>query len=345
MKNFFTLIFIFISVSVLFSQTGETTSFSLLDLAFNARSNALGTDFITVKDKDLNLGVSNPSLYNSLMHNQSSFSQALLAGGINYGMVNYAKSLDSNRTLSANIRYVNYGEMVRRDEAGTDLGKFHPAEFVFGVGGGKQINPYLSVGTNINLLYSQLASYNSLGVSIDIGGAYYIKKKQLLITALVKNAGIQLKKYTDNNKEILPAELQMGISYKLEHAPFRFSLLGHHLNRWDITYVNQSIQAKVDPLTGQLQEIKLPSFMEKLGRHFTYQCELLLSKSFNLRFGYDYHRRQEMKLEQRPGMSGFSFGVGLNFKRLTIDYGCAVYSSSGFNNMLTLKTDLSLWKK
>lgn len=344
MKLFFSIIFI-LCTSFLFSQTGGKTSFSLLDLAFNARSNALGTDFITVKDKDLNLGVSNPSLYNSLMHNQSSFSQALLAGGINYGMVNYAKSIDSNRTVSANIRYVNYGEMVRRDEAGTDIGKFHPAEFIFGVGGGKQINPYLSVGTNINLLYSQLDSYNSLGVSIDIGGAYYIKKKQLLITALVKNAGIQLKKYTEDKKEILPAELQMGVSYKLEHAPFRFSLLGHHLNTWNITYIDSSVKPKIDPLTGALQENQLPSFLEKLGRHFTYQCELLLSNSFNLRFAYDFHRRQEMKLEQRPGLSGFSFGVGMNFKRLTIDYGCAVYSSSGFNNILTLKTNLSLWKK
>ena len=345
MKHFLILSFVLFSVWTSSAQTGGTTTFSLLDLSYNARSIALGTDFISIKDKDLNLGVSNPSLYNSTMDKQFSFNQALLAGGINYGMVNYAKSLDSNRTVSGNIRYINYGEMVRRDEAGVDLGTFRPAEFILGVGGAKQLNPYLSIGTNVNLLYSQLASYSSLGVAVDIAGTYYNKKKQFLVTALVKNAGLQLKKYTTENKEILPVEFQMAISYKLEHAPFRFSLLGHHLNTWDITYVDPTIQPTTDPLTGELVPVVLPSFMEKLGRHFTYQVELLLTKSFNLRFAYDYHRRQEMKLEQRPGVAGFSFGVGLNFKRLHIDYGLAVFSASGFNNMLTLRTDLSKWKK
>jgi hypothetical protein len=345
MKHFLILSFVFFSVWISFAQTGGSTTFSLLDLSYNARSTALGTDFISIKDKDLNLGVSNPSLYNSTMDKQFSFNQAFLAGGINYGMVNYAKSLDSNRTVAGNIRYINYGEMTRRDEAGVDLGTFRPAEFVFGVGGAKQINPYLSIGTNVNLLYSQLANYSSLGISVDIAGTYYNKKKQFLVTALVKNAGLQLKKYTTENKEILPVELQMAVSYKLEHAPFRFSLLGHHLNMWDITYVDPTIQPTIDLLTGETVPVVLPKFTEKLARHFTYQVELLLTKSFNLRFAYDYHRRQEMKFVQRPGVAGFSFGVGLNFKRLNIDYGLAVYSASGFNNMLTLRTDLSKWKK
>ena len=345
MKHFFILSFVFFSVWISSAQTGGSSTFSLLDLSYNARSTALGTDFISIKDKDLNFGVSNPSLYNSTMDKQFSFNQALLAGGINYGMVNYAKSLDSNRTVSGNIRYINYGEMTRRDEGGRDLGKFRPAEFIFGVGGAKQINPYLSIGTNVSLLYSKLADYSSLGVAIDIAGTYYNKTKQFLVTALVKNAGLQLKKYTTDNKEILPVEFQMAVSYKLAHAPFRFSLLGHHLNTWDITYVDPTIQPTIDPLTGETVPVVLPKFTEKLARHFTYQVELLLTKSFNLRFAYDYHRRQEMKLEQRPGVAGFSFGVGLNFKRLNIDYGLAVYSASGFNNMLTLRTDLSKWKK
>jgi len=344
MKYFYLLLLFSFQVEFSSSQIGGKSSFSLLDLSYSGRSTALGTDFITVKDKDLNLGVSNPSLYNSLMHKNISFNQALLSGGINYGMLNYAHSLDSTRTVAANIRYVNYGEMVRRDEAGVDIGTLHPAEFILGVGGAKQLNPFFSIGTNFNLLYSQFDSYNSLAASVDFGGTYYNKAKGFLVTVLAKNVGVQLIKYTEK-KEVLPTELQMGISYKLEHAPFRFSLLGHHLNNWNITYVDPSIQPTLDPLTGELVSIELPSFTEKLGRHFTYQCELLLTKSFNLRFAYDYHRRQEMKLEQRPGLAGFSFGVGLNFKRLVVDYGLAVYSSSGFNNMLTLRTDLSQWKK
>jgi hypothetical protein len=50
-------------------------------------------------------------------------------------------------------------------------------------------------------------------------------------------------------------------------------------------------------------------------------------------------------LEQRPGVAGFTFGVGLYFKRISIDYGFSVFSRAGFNNMLTLSTNLSRWRK
>jgi hypothetical protein len=48
------------------------------------------------------------------------------------------------------------------------------------------------------------------------------------------------------------------------------------------------------------------------------------------------NRRQELKLEQRPGIAGFSFGAGLYFKRFTLDYGIMSYSAAGVQNMLSL---------
>ncbi|MBI1837291.1 MAG: hypothetical protein HYR91_08510 [Flavobacteriia bacterium] len=52
-----------------------------------------------------------------------------------------------------------------------------------------------------------------------------------------------------------------------------------------------------------------------------------------------------MKVNTHPGAAGFSFGIGLYFKRISIDYGFKIFSKAGFNNMLTLTTDLSKWKK
>jgi hypothetical protein len=52
-----------------------------------------------------------------------------------------------------------------------------------------------------------------------------------------------------------------------------------------------------------------------------------------------------MKLEQRPGMAGFTFGVGFYFKKISIDYGFSIFSRAGFNNMLTISTNLSKWRK
>jgi hypothetical protein len=278
------------------------------------------------------------------MHTGLGFNQAIMAGGINYGQFAYGHKLWGG-VLSSHIRYVNYGEFKRTDINGTDLGTFRPFESIFGAGYGRQLNPRISVGGNINFIYSQLESYNAFGMSIDLAGTYTNKNEDLLITALFKNVGAQLDAYNSKNKAPLPAELQMAISYKLPHAPFRFSVLAHHLNNWDLTFNDPNLKPTIDPLTGDTIPVPIAGFGEKLARHFTAQLEILVSKNIHLRTGFDYHRRQEMKVEARPGIAGFSFGAGMCFKRFSIDYGFSIFSRAGFNNMLTLTTHFSDWRK
>lgn len=343
MKQFLLLLGL-ISTCFATGQTGGNTSFALLDLTYNARSAGLGNDFISVKDKDINLGIGNPSLLNEKMHSGLGFNQAILAGGINYGMFAYGHKLWGG-VLSTHIRYVNYGEFRRTDINGNDQGSFKPFESILGAGYGRQLNPRISVGGNLNFIYSILEGYNSFGVSVDLAGTYTHQNENLLVTALFKNAGAQLKSYNGDNRAPLPAELQMALSYKLPHAPFRISVLAHHLNKWDITYNDPNLKPTIDPLTGDTIPVPVAGFGEKLARHFTGQLEILVTKNIHLRTGFDYHRRQEMKLETRPGIAGFSFGVGLYFKRFVVDYGFSIYSRAGFNNMLTLTTQFSDWRK
>ena len=188
-----------------FAQTGGTTTFALLDLTYNARAAGLGNDFISAKDQDINLGLANPSLYNDKMHNTLSVNQALLSGGINYGQVVYGKKLKVG-FLGTSIRYVNYGEFRRTDINGVDQGAFNPFECIIGAGYGKQLNPRISVGTNVNLIYSQLESYSAFGAALDLAGTYTNKNENFLITAMVKNAGIQFKSYYNKLRSPLPAE-------------------------------------------------------------------------------------------------------------------------------------------
>jgi hypothetical protein len=343
MKQLFLLCcLLYVSMSI--GQTGGSTVFGLLDLNYNARSAGLGGNFISVKDQDLNLGVTNPSLLNEKMHTGIGFNQAILAGGINYGMVAHARKLGKG-ILNSHIRYVNYGEFTRMDVQGNAQGTFNPFESIIGAGYGQQLNPRISVGGNINFIYSQLENYNSVGASIDMAGTYTNEEENLLVTALFKNAGTQFKGYTESGRSPLPAQLQMAISYKLPHAPFRFTLLAHHLNKWDITYTDPNLKPKIDPLTGDTIPVKYAGFGEKLARHFTYQLEIIASKNLHFRVAFDYHRRQEMKLEQRPGIAGFSFGAGMYFKRFSLDYGFMIFSRAGFNNMITLTTHFDQWRK
>lgn len=327
------------------AQTGGTNSFAFLNLPYNARSLGLGTDFITVKDQDLNLGVSNPSLINPQMDKHASFSQAFVPGGINFGMASYARTLKKDFTGVGHIRFVDYGKMIRRDEFGNEQGIFKPMDMIVGASVAKPFSPRLSVGASINLIYSQLESYSSLGAALDFAGNYYNEEKEFLVTLLVKNAGYQFKGYTKQKHDPLPVDLQLGISKKLAHAPFRFSVVAHSLNRWDLSYVDPNAKPTIDALTGDTIPVPRAGFIEKVGRHFTFQTEVLISKNLHFRAAFDLQKRQEMKLENRPGASGFSFGLGLYFKRFSLDYGFGIVSRAGFQHMISLTTDLSLWRK
>lgn len=325
--------------SFTFAQFGGTKTYALLDLTYNARSAGLGGGFITVKDKDINSGVSNPSLLNAKMDNHLSLSQAFQAGNINYGMLSYGRALKKDRFISGHLRYVSYGNFQRTEINGANSGQYNPFEYVVGVGFGQQLNPRISVGGNLNLIGSHLESYNSFGMAVDLAGTYTNKKENLLVTAMVKNAGTQFNAYVDQRAS-LPIDFQLGTSYKIKHAPFRFSLIAHHLNQWDLSYNDPTLKPTVDPLTGDTIPVKRAGFGEKLAQHLTIGAEVLVSKNIHLRAGFNYYARQSLKVVSKPGAAGISFGAGFYFKRFTLDYGFVVYSKAGFNHMISLSADI-----
>lgn len=272
-----------------------------------------------------------------------SLSQALHAGRINYGMASFGHAFNDKQVLSASIRYVAYGKMTRTDKNGVEMGTFSPFEYVVGVGYGHQLNPRISVGANLNIIGSHLEVYNSYGTSIDLAGTYLNESETFLVTAMARNIGFQFNAYNDKRAP-LPANFQLGLSYRLKHAPFRFSLIAHHLNKWDLSYNDPNAMPTVDLLSGDTIPVKKAGFFEKFAQHLTYQIEILATKNIHLRAGFNYYSRQSMKLESKPGMAGFSFGAGLYFKKFSIDYGFSIYSKAGFNNIITISTNFNRQK-
>jgi hypothetical protein len=329
------------------AQIGGLTIFNALNLPTNARSSALGNDFIAVKDADINLGLSNPSLYNMLMHKKLSFSQGFQPGGFSFSTLQYGQAAKHGLFWSGNIRSANYGKMNETDKYGATIGTIHPADFIFGVGLSKSINPVLSVGTNVNFITSNYAGFTANGLSFDLAGCVHLEAQRITFTGLVKNAGFEMNKFVNKNKdrEILPAEFQLGISHKLKHAPLRFSLTGHNLQKWNLSYTDPNAKPTIDAITGDTTAVKTAGFGEKLFRHLIFTTEILISKNIHIRAAYDYNRRKNMKVDARAGMAGFSVGLGLTFKRFTLDYGLLAYSVAGYSNMVSLTMNLDKWRK
>ena len=65
-----------------------------------------------------------------------------------------------------------------------------------------------------------------------------------------------------------------------------------------------------------------------------------MGKKFHLRVAFDYQRRRELAVTNRPGLAGFSFGAGLYLKRFSVDYGWMIYSTAGSQHGISLTIPL-----
>ena len=216
---------------------GGDNVYEFLNLSTSARITGLGGNLITVKDDDIALAYANPSVLNPRMHNALSFNYNFHVAGIGNGYAGYARHIKKwDATVHGGIQYINYGTFDATDNIGNVQGTFGAAEYALTVGVGKQVHEKYSIGANVKLISSQFESYHSLGVAADVGAYYSDTTGRFGATLLFKNIGTQITTYENKNFEPLPFEIQFGVSRRLKHLPFRFSIIAHNLQRWNITY-------------------------------------------------------------------------------------------------------------
>jgi len=323
-----------------YGQIGGDNTYEFLNLVPSARISALGGKMVPVRDNDLNLIFGNPALLNSSMDKQFSFSHVNYYADIDFGHVGYAKSIGNGQTLAVGMHYIGYGDFVERDFTGVETGAFNASEYSLNLSYARDLrDSTLSIGATLKTIYSSLAEYNSFGMAADIGVNYFAVKPLMDFSLVLRNAGSQFKGYREGELEPLPFEIQLGVSKKLAKAPFRFSLVLHHLEKFDITYKDPSKDGQVDPLTGEPIEYKITT-ADKLLRHVVFGTELLLSKNFHVRAGYNFQRRKELGVESRLSTVGLSWGFGFRISKFHLSYGRAAYHLAGPSNHFTMAVNM-----
>lgn len=347
MKYYLGVSFLLLIYSVSLAQIGGRAVYSFLNLPFAARTASLGGNAISVKDDDINLTFQNPSLLSKAMNNQFAFSYINYFSDINYGYTSYAHKIKEKGVFSAGLQFLNYGSFTRADETGATNGQFKAADYSFNMSYAQAIDSNFTIGASLKNIYSALEQYTSFGTAIDIAGTYYNARYQFAATTVIRNIGVQWKPYRKGNNEPLPFEIQMGISKKIAKAPFRISIVGQNLQTWDLTYLDPNNPlATTDPLTGEtIKQNKTKIWGDKLMRHIVLGGELLLTKNFNLRIGYNYQRRKELMVDTKPGLVGFSFGFGIKISKFHLSYGRAAYHLAGPSNHFTLSVNFSEFVK
>lgn len=325
------------------AQTGGDNSFAVLDIPSSARIAALGGSPYALYDNDINLGLFNPALLNRTMSKQLALSFLPWADDIRIGYAAYAHHFDSvGATFSGSLQYVDYGRFTRTDETGAVLGTFGAGEYAMQIGGAIPIDSVFSIGANLKYITSSLDTYTSNAVAADLGAVFFKRKYNLTIAATLRNIGWQMSRYTEN-REKLPFQAQLAATYKFRHAPFRLGLSLDNLQQWDLTIEDPGQAVQLD-VNGEPIEDKV-TFFDKARLHLVPNAEIVLGQNFMLRFAYNFKRREELRLDAKPGLVGVSFGLGMRISKLHISYGFAQYHAAAISNTFTLAVRFADFKK
>lgn len=345
MKHLISLFILVILSHSIYAQFGGRTTYDFLNLPVSARVAALGGNAIAINDGDINLVHFNPALINGQMSNNLNLSYINYFSDIAYGYVSYSNRFKKG-FYNAGMQYISYGKFIKADANGDITGEFTAGEYAFNTAYAQQL-PYLdssvSVGANLKFLYSTFEQYQSFGVASDIGAIYYNPQYKLGIALTLMNVGTQISTFDKGNREPLPFYAQLGISKQFTKAPIRFSVVYENLQRFNLTYLD-TINVKTNSLTGE-KEIESIPFHDKLLRHIVVGAEIFPTKNLFFRAGFNYRRRQELKVPSRPGTVGLSWGIGFRISKFHLSYGRAIYHLAGSSNHITITTNLSSFSK
>ncbi|MCE5346226.1 MAG: type IX secretion system protein PorQ [Bacteroidales bacterium] len=328
-KKVINILLFSILVSPSFSQTGGDNVYEFLNLTHSGLVASLGGTNVSLNGNKLSMAYHNPAMLNNSMDKTLALNYVNYFAGINYGQVMYSRSFPGAGNLAAGLTYLNYGSFTEADASGVITGTFNAAEYAFSTIYSRKIDSMFSIGVNIKPILSHLEKYTSFGLAFDIGAEYHNRSNLFSAGLVIKNTGLQITTYAGEDRQRLPFEIQAGVSQRLAHAPFRFSLTLRHLEKYDLTYEygdtlsNDNISNSSD-------------FFENMMRHAIIGVEMIPHKNFYFSTGYNYQRRSELQIDSKVSTVGFSWGFGINTSWLDIEFGRATYHLAGSSSHVSL---------
>jgi hypothetical protein len=323
-----------------YSQLGGQGVYSFLNLPITSRSAALGSKVVAIDEADLGVVLTNPAHLSAGLNNQLALSYVAYFADIKYGFISYARHFDKVGTFGLAIQHVGYGDFTRADETGEITGTFSGSDMVINLQYSRSFDSLFTIGVNLKPIYSHLEIYRSFGICFDLGVAYTNSEHLFSAGLVARNIGTMIKPYTPDIWEPLPFEVVAGFSQKLKHAPFRFVVTLQQLQTTRLHYDRPSTTTSFFGDEPQITE----NFINRVGREFVSHLilgvEFVPIKNFYLRGGYNFQRRNELKIQERVSTVGFSWGLGIKLNKFNISYSRATYHLVGASNHFSISTNL-----
>ena len=320
------------------AQLGGRRVFPFLDLPPSASLAAWGGMNVSSRSNDPQMLFGNPALLNEQMDGRLALSYVGYVGDIKQSTGAYVFNTAKYGRFGVGVTYLNYGDFESYDEAGNSLGTFSVNEYTVGVSDAYTKGRF-TYGLTTKLAVSSIAGSRSVAGVADAGVVFKHPTDDFTLGLAVNNAGYQFTTYPGTRRGGLPLDVQLGTTIKPEHMPVRFSITAHHLQQWDIQYVDPNATGALNANNEETKHTK--SFGDNLARHFTVGAALVLSKNLEFRVGYNHLQRRELRLENTIGSAGFSVGGMLAIAGFQLDYTYATLQAAGTSNYFTLARTIS----
>ena len=345
------------------SNAGRSV-FSFMSLPVSSRINALGGSNVSLSDGDVSMGMCNPALLTGstdkvLQLNYSYYLPGTMFGSVLYGH-NFGNSkaqpryqgkddeFEKPNYFAVGVHYLDYGKMQYADQDGNLTGgSFGARDILIDVMYARQLHPCWKVGVTLKPVYSIYEAYSSFAIGADVGAHFQLPDSTLQIGLVLQNIGWQLKGFYSeeggSNHEMLPLNLQLGLSYRVKHAPLRFHLQIHNMQTWYLNY--EWTSRDISPTKGE----PLPhdvKWYDMMFRHTIWTIEVTpKSEKFYIALSYNHRRRAELNLVDQRSLAGFSLGAGVRIKQVRVGFAVSQLTKSNFSYQGSLTLDINSMMK
>jgi len=286
LTKIFALLAFSISTQPVFSQP---TVLPFLKLGIGAHAHALGGAYIA-RVNDASAIAWNPSALVSLQAPQIFLYHNQFIADSSYDYGAYAHPF-KNRKASLGLAVANFskGTFNGRDENRRPTGDFTASDSFVTVAYGRRVGRSLSLGVGVKMIRSQIHSFTSNGIAMDLSSSYQFSAKTRMAFGLFH---LGPKMSYVNESVNLPGTFSAGIAHQL-FGPINVS-----------------------------GDLRYGIYDQKM--NFSLGGELNLGQVASFRMGYLSQAVQQVKNESQSGiggLGGFGMGIGLKiFKRTDLDY-------------------------
>jgi len=320
-----TLIPLLFAATILFAQEG-TNVYPFLNIPVSARQAALGGDAVSVRDYDVSFAAVNPGLMNLDQDQMISVNYASYLADSKYGTISFVKDLEEGHLISFNAKYMDYGRIPRTDESATIDGEFGAFDATVGAGYAYQFDDNWTIAGSANFVTSKIDNFTSMAVVGSAGVTYYKEKTKETLALVFRNFGYQFKPF-NGVRENVAFRVDLGYTKILDEFPVALTVTAHDLQKLNIS----------QDVNNNGQEIR---WSRKVADHLSFGAELFPEQSFNLRFGYNVRRGNELAVLDQRSFSGLSAGFGIKISSFRFDYSHVRFHNSSNVNMFGLSMDL-----